>query len=520
MSPKPRRAWSVAVFFALLLLSSASYLDLARQGLTNLEGDGWAHLSIARRLWDSKTPGYYELGTVWLPLPHVLAAPFTAAEGLWRSGAAGSLVSVVAGAAAGFFFWRLLLLVTGSFTLALAGTALFAFNPNWLYSQTTPMTEPLLAFCFLTAVFYAARFTARERWRDLILAAAFTALAALTRYDGWFLIAVATLGIVAVARGSLWQRLGRAAAYGAMASSAPVYWFLHNAILFSDPFYFARGPDSARALYARQIAETGFRFPTDHNVWRAVSYYVEAARLNAGTAMVVAALAGLILLSARGSRAARLGAFLLLMPMVAYPVSLYAGQIAIYVPHLIPFTHFNIRYGLAVLPALVFLATSALESVRSRSAWWMLFALLLGQDAWLARHGLGQTILLKEARTNLAHEIEIANFGARQLDRWYDFGNILVHAGRNSGAIQRSHLSFRQTIYEGNIWQWDAARRFPLATVRWVLTRKGDPLWDWVRQDPAARGCFERVAEMPGELEIYRARSDAAARRAGLELRL
>ena len=36
-------------------------------------GDAEAHLNIARRIVDSRTPGPEQIGTVWLPLPHTAA---------------------------------------------------------------------------------------------------------------------------------------------------------------------------------------------------------------------------------------------------------------------------------------------------------------------------------------------------------------------------------------------------------------------------------------------------------------
>jgi len=41
-------------------------------------GDAVAHLHIARRVIDSRRPGLSELGSVWLPLPHLLMIPFVA----------------------------------------------------------------------------------------------------------------------------------------------------------------------------------------------------------------------------------------------------------------------------------------------------------------------------------------------------------------------------------------------------------------------------------------------------------
>ena len=53
-----------------------SFLYYFQRGDVLLYGDAVAHLNIARRVFDSKTPGLLQLGTVWLPLPHLLMIPF------------------------------------------------------------------------------------------------------------------------------------------------------------------------------------------------------------------------------------------------------------------------------------------------------------------------------------------------------------------------------------------------------------------------------------------------------------
>src|SRR5690349_15855075 len=55
-----------------------------------LSGDAVAHINIARRVFDSRTPSPMQLGTVWLPLPHVLTIPFVISTRMWQSGIGGS----------------------------------------------------------------------------------------------------------------------------------------------------------------------------------------------------------------------------------------------------------------------------------------------------------------------------------------------------------------------------------------------------------------------------------------------
>ncbi len=105
-------------------------------------GDAVAHLHIARRVFDSHRPGFLQLGSVWLPLPHLLMIPFVAVYGWWANGIAGMIPSALAYMAGCAGVYRLARnwLQPPSAALALA---FFALNPNLLYLQTTAMTEPL-----------------------------------------------------------------------------------------------------------------------------------------------------------------------------------------------------------------------------------------------------------------------------------------------------------------------------------------------------------------------------------------
>ena len=50
----------------------AAALVYWHQGLTLSHYDAKGHLVVSRRVLDSLTPGWLQLGAVWLPLPHLL----------------------------------------------------------------------------------------------------------------------------------------------------------------------------------------------------------------------------------------------------------------------------------------------------------------------------------------------------------------------------------------------------------------------------------------------------------------
>src|SRR5436853_7882255 len=96
---QPIRRWDrEAALLAWLAtcISILSFLVYLRRGEILLYGDAVSHINIARRVFDSRTPGLLQLGTVWLPLPHLLILPFLLSDEMWRVGAGGSMPSMAA----------------------------------------------------------------------------------------------------------------------------------------------------------------------------------------------------------------------------------------------------------------------------------------------------------------------------------------------------------------------------------------------------------------------------------------
>ncbi|MGH9761156.1 MAG: hypothetical protein ACREAC_09960, partial [Blastocatellia bacterium] len=88
---------------AMILLAAAvsvvSFMYFYSHGMTNVYGDGISHLNIARKAVDiidhSIWQRYVQIGSPWLPLQTVLVMPLVANDHLWRTGLAGSIVSMV-----------------------------------------------------------------------------------------------------------------------------------------------------------------------------------------------------------------------------------------------------------------------------------------------------------------------------------------------------------------------------------------------------------------------------------------
>src|ERR1700679_893167 len=95
-----RSLLSSAIDVTVCLLVSAGVMAAAVwhfhvNGSTLYFGDAEAHLGIARRIIDSRTPGWYQVGTTWLPLPHLLMIPLVRDNQLWMTGLAGGITAGV-----------------------------------------------------------------------------------------------------------------------------------------------------------------------------------------------------------------------------------------------------------------------------------------------------------------------------------------------------------------------------------------------------------------------------------------
>jgi hypothetical protein len=175
-------------------------------------GDTMAHLSIARRVLDSDSPGTSQLGAVWPPVPHLALLPFVQSLWLWRTGIGACVLGVLCLAVAGAALYRVLARLNVPRVGRLAALAVLWANPAYLYVSTTASTEPVLIALILAALAGLLGWAGSGRelsGGELAVFAGLPAAAAvLTRFEGTAL-AVAGAGyvwVIARQRGLTWSR--------------------------------------------------------------------------------------------------------------------------------------------------------------------------------------------------------------------------------------------------------------------------------------------------------------------------
>ena len=188
---------------AATLAGFAAWLLFLRADLVLSHYDARAHLVVSRRIIDNITPGWQQVGAVWLPLPHLIHALPIQIDWLYRTGAFASIVSVACFGVTVYAAARLVMAATGSSVGALAAAALLALNPNLLYLQATPMTEPMVLASLFVAVLWLYEWVPLNHDTVPKRLGYACAAATLTRYEAWPVM-VAAVGAAMYA----WLRLG------------------------------------------------------------------------------------------------------------------------------------------------------------------------------------------------------------------------------------------------------------------------------------------------------------------------
>jgi len=471
-------AW---VALGLSLWSAAAVWFVQSRGWQYYFGDAEAHLNIARRISDSITPGYDQVGTVWLPLPHWLMMPFVRIDPLWVNGLAGAIPAAACFVLAGWLLFSAVRRVFDSTAAALAAAALVALNPNLMYLQSTAMTEAIYLAC-LMGVFYCSVRFAEGAGLWAAAGAGVAALAGtLTRYEGWFLIPFVAVYLFVVGK----RRIPAPLLFAALASLGPLFWLGHNWFLSGDPLGFYRGPYSARAI------QRGLPYPGLNDWVQAIHYFSAAAQLCAGTVLSLLAVAGAAAVLWR-RKLWPLG--LLALPAVFYVWSLHSSSTPIFVPTLAPFSHYNTRYGLAALPLLVVAAAGLVTLAPLRARPIVAALVVLAATApWLLHPRPRTWVTWEESRVNSETRLAWTAEAAAYLGPRYRPGSgILTSFGDLTGVYRRLGIPLRDTFTGDNGLLWLAAVRRPELFLwqDWAVLREGDPMWQAIQPATGAGGHY------------------------------
>jgi hypothetical protein len=482
----------LAVATLVLIAGTAAAVHYSRAGLSLAHYDARAHLVVARRVLDSLTPGWQQVGAVWLPLPHILNALPVQVDAWYRSGASGIALSVLSMALGAWAVSRLVITTTGSAIGGFTAAALLLANPNVLYLQSTPMTEPMLIGLTLVAIALTADWIARGAPGRGVAPGLAIAMACLVRYEAWPIAAalIALGGVVLLRTGVPLVSAVRACAWLTAFPAIALVLFSANSRWTTGTWFVPAGffvPEN------NALGDAGLAFEQVR----------ESVYLLSGSATVWPAYAAVVGLVAAFALSKRRAPLLLLIALTAAAV---LPWYAFYQGHPL-----RVRYGVPLVAAcaamtgagIALLWAPARIVAAAAVLWWA-----IGQGSPLER---GAPVIVEAQRDaqNLAGRRAVTDY----LRRSWDGSPIMMSMGSLAHYMHDlSHAGFRirDFLHEGNddVWKY-AAWIGPRGFVKWVIVEEraegGDVVFLATKRDRIFLQGFDRVAE-GGGVALYRAR--------------
>ena len=501
-----RLVFYISWFLAIIATNYFFYHDLIVS-----YGDAESHLNIAKRVVHSLTPGFAQLGGIWLPLPHIFMIPFVFFDPLWRTGLAGSIVSGTAFIVSSIFLYKLTFLITKNKYASFFAFLVFALNPNILYLQATPMTElPLVAFFILSSYFFIKYIINENDIPSLLLSALFGFFAVLTRYDGWFLVIFEALTIILLYfhEKESWRKIeGKLILFATLAFFGVLIWMMWDLLILGDPFYFTNSQFSARTQQQEWLRRG--ELPAYHNLPLAFAYYFVTSMSNSGVIIFIVALVGVVLYLKSKKDIHRLFiSFILFVPLIFNVFTMFVGQSVIFIPHLTPvgfeWRLFNVRYGVLMIPVIALFFGYVFFKAKSTGIKALIIFLFLAQFG-LYLVGYSKIITLADGTEGLsrAKRPDAENF----IQQNYDKGLVLLDDYARTLSIIRSGIPMQNIIYIGNKPYWEVSLVAPERYATWIIMQKNDDVWKAIYDKKDVQGrlfkYFKKVYTSP-QILIFR----------------
>jgi len=139
-------------------------------------------------------------------------------------------------------------------------------------------------------------------------------------------------------------------------SIPPLIWLIYNAAVYRNPLEFVNGPYSARAIEQRTATVEGAAVhPGSNQPGMAALYFTKSVELNMAEGWIERIWIFLLVIGAiicAGSSRGLRPILILLTPLPFYALSVSYSGVPVFVPPWWPFSYYNVRYGIQLLPAI------------------------------------------------------------------------------------------------------------------------------------------------------------------------
>jgi len=460
--------------FALSIFFSVFYY---LNGENILYADTMSRLDIARKVIDNLTPGFAQIGNVWLPLPQLLMVPFIWNNFLWHSGLAGAIMSGIAFIIGGLYIFKSVKLLTNSFISSFLSLCVYALNLNELYLQSTAMSETLFLCTLAASIYYLLAWIKTNNIMYLIPAALAVSAMTYTRYEGWSVLfaAIPMVFVVALIRNkSFLKSESSTILFTFLAITGFLAWTLYLTLIFGDPLYWvhyyatpaATGGSGNAPVYSQQK-------PFLAAVWQ----YFTACVWMIGLIPMLLAIVGTLIMIIQSIFKRSLYIFPLLLPLAIYlfmaltlqrntPIVQPNLTIAnIFSPDTSYETGFNVRYGILLLPWVAIIISYVFSTKPVRFLFYFLFCILFGIQ--LISYGHPSFSVLYQIPISIPpkKEADLVNF----MKTHYTGGEILISAAGHEDQMFEMGFNYKTYIHEGAGKYWKESIDDPPHYATWII---------------------------------------------------
>jgi hypothetical protein len=197
---------------------------------------------------------------------------------------------------------------------------------------------------------------------------------------------------------------------------------------------------------------------------------------------------------------------LLWTPAPFYVLCIAWGSVPIYFPDWWPYSYYNVRYGLQLLPAVAVFAALGYELL-SKLAPPRMVAIAVGIVVTASYFSVWRhtPICLREAQANGSARLRFDRQLAAELKRLPPSSTLMMNCGAHSGAVQAAAIPFRRVLRESNPPYWEIALTEPGRSADYVVAIGDDVVFRAVRLFPQG---LEPVATVGtpagGQAVVYR----------------
>jgi len=305
-----------------------------------------------------------------------------------------------------------------------------------------------------------------------------------------------------------------------------VLWLAHNNRITGHPLDWLNGPYSAKAIEERSSNPGAPPYPGKNSVKTASQYFLKCAVMNKTEGKSAPWLLGLALLGTflAVTHTGRLGALLLFwIPLPFYAYSIAFGSVPIFVPSWWPYSYYNVRYGLELLPMFsvtVAVGAMALSGFRIKRAGAVLSALVVLVVAygylsswngdshyfdWGVRAPWPGPICYREALVNSRTRLGMEKWLAAQIRLMPKDSTLVMYTSQYVGALQLADFPLKRVVNESTFGVWEAAQSAPAGVADYTIAIGDDPVAQAVNRNAFGLKLVDRRV-IPGEpsIEIYK----------------